>query len=215
MKVLPPAAAPTDRRRVWGQTNAGGRRRQCAPAAPCGFVDGAKQRRPQLHRGNNRKKQSIPALVQPTQNSKEAYLERSYAEAEVREKRTGEQYNTNHIDDRKAKFLMIRDRTESFRAGMFHDLREACQITERLLRRNDFTHHPFDTFVEIIEFWKRVGLKFDEALRQQGRTMIERLGGVVQGRAGLLDEGYPASRGQRALVEFGAFTRATEKSGQN
>src|SRR5580658_4336891 len=72
MKVLPPAAAPTDRRRVWGQTNAGGRRRQCAPAAPCGFVDGAKQRRPQLHRGNNRKKQSIPALVQPTQNSKEA-----------------------------------------------------------------------------------------------------------------------------------------------
>jgi hypothetical protein len=80
MKVLPPAAAPTDRRRVWGQTNAGGRRRQCAPAAPCGFVDGAKQRRPQLHRGNNRKKQSIPALVQPTQNSKEALFQKTQLE---------------------------------------------------------------------------------------------------------------------------------------
>jgi hypothetical protein len=135
----------------------------------------------------------------------ETYLNRSYTEAAAYERRTGTRYDLFQIDDRNAKFLMIRDRSEDFRLNMIHDLRKACQITERLLRRNDLSHHPFDTFVEIAEFFEQVGPKFDEPLRSSGRVMIERLGGVVQNRASLLDEGYPASRARRALDRFGAF----------
>jgi hypothetical protein len=40
---------------------------------PCGFVDGAKRRRPQPHRVNNRNKEPTSPLVQPTQKSKEAF----------------------------------------------------------------------------------------------------------------------------------------------
>jgi hypothetical protein len=43
------------------------------------------------------------------------------------------------------------------------------------------------------------------------RVMIERLGSVVQVRAGILDEGYPAGRAQRALTEFDIFMGATQK----
>jgi hypothetical protein len=133
------------------------------------------------------------------------YLKRSYTEAKAYERRTGRHYDLVQIDDRTAKFLMIRDRSEEFRVKMIHDLREACNITERLLRRDDLTHHPFDTFVEIVEFFDRVGPKFVEPLRRSGRMMIERLGDVVRKRAGILDEGYPMSRAKQALKRFDAF----------
>jgi SIR2-like domain len=135
----------------------------------------------------------------------ETYLRRGYTEAAAYERRTGARYDLFQIEDRKAKFLMIRGRSEDFRVNMIHDLRKACEITERLLRRNDLTHHPFDTFVEIVEFFEQVGSKFDEPLRRSSRAMIERVGGVVRNRASLLDEGYPASRANRALDRFGAF----------
>jgi len=133
------------------------------------------------------------------------YLKRGYTEAQAYERRTGRRYDLVQLDDRNAKFLMIRDRCEDFRVNMIYDLREACKITERLLRRNDLTHHPFDTFVEILEFFDQVGPKFDESLRSSGRAMIERLGGVVQQRASRLDEGFPTSRANQALDRFGTF----------
>jgi hypothetical protein len=139
----------------------------------------------------------------------DTYLKRGYTEAEGYERRTGKHYDRFHLDDRKAKFLIIRDRSETFSVNMIRDLTEACQITERLLRRNDLTHHPFDTFVEIIEFFDQVGPKFTEPLPSSGREMIERLGSLIQKRSALLAEGYPTSRAKRALDRFTAF-----KSGQ-
>jgi hypothetical protein len=123
----------------------------------------------------------------------ETYLRRSYTEAEAFENRTGKRWDRVQIDDRKAKFLMIRDRNET------------CQITERLLRRNDLTHHPFDTFVEIIEFFEQFSPKFAEPLSSLARDMIEGLGGLAQKRAGSVDEGYPTSRAKRASERFAAF----------
>jgi hypothetical protein len=133
------------------------------------------------------------------------YLKRGYTEAKAYERRTGRRYDLFQLDDRNAKFLMIRDRSEDFRVNMIYDLREACKITERLLRRNDLTHHPFDTFVEILDFFDQVGPKFDEPLRGSGRAMLERLGGVVQQHACRLDEGFPTSRANQARDRFGAF----------
>lgn len=135
----------------------------------------------------------------------ETYLKRGYTEAELFEKRNGRPYDRVQLDDRNAKFLMIRDRNEQFRTNMIHDLREACQVTERLLRRNDLTHHSFDTLLEIVDFFERVGSQFSTELRNSGRTMITRLGDLARQRASLLDEGYPTARARQALDRFETF----------
>lgn len=132
----------------------------------------------------------------------EKYLKRSYTEAEAYEKRKATRYDRVQIDDRKAKFLMIRDRNEAFRTTMIRDLQEACDITERLLRRPDLTHHPFETFIEIIEFYDRANPQFPDPIRVSSRGMIERIGKLAENRARLLDEGYPASRAKQALDRF-------------
>jgi hypothetical protein len=136
----------------------------------------------------------------------ETYLKRAYTEAEAFEKRTARRYDLFQIDDRKAKFLMIRDRKQEFRPQMINDLRDACNITERLLRRDDLTHHPFQTVVEIAEFFDEVGPKFEE-LHSAGRAMIEKLGRVVQKRAGLVDDGYPRSQEEQALNRIAAYLK--------
>lgn len=89
--------------------------------------------------------------------------------------------------------------------NMYRDLQESCKITERLLRRSDLTHHPFDTFGEIIEFFDPAYSKFPGPLRGAGRVLIEKLGDLVQTRANRLDEGYPTSRAKQVLDRFTKF----------
>jgi hypothetical protein len=138
----------------------------------------------------------------------DTYLKRSYTEAQAYENRSGKRYDLFHVDDRKAKFLMVRDRSEKFGATMFYDLRDACQITERLLNRNDLTHHPFDTFSEIVEFFEAVGPKFDEHLREIGLKLIKNLDVIVEKRAKILREGYQIHRAKLAIERFNSFMKA-------
>jgi hypothetical protein len=132
----------------------------------------------------------------------DTYLKRSYTEAEAYEKRTGRSFDRVQLDDRKAKFLMARDRVEPFRETMIYDLKEACQITERILRRNDLTHHPFDTFTSIADFFAKVGPRFNESLRELARKYVGQLGTLMESRVSALEEGYPTSRAAIALERF-------------
>jgi hypothetical protein len=132
----------------------------------------------------------------------DTYLKRSYSEAEAYERRSGRPYDRFQLEDRKAKFLMIRDRHEPLRTDFFYDIREACHITERLMRREDLTHHPFDTLAEIIECFVHGRSRMPEPLNKQCEQMIKRLGLLAKNRARLLDEGYPTNRAGVAIERF-------------
>ena len=137
----------------------------------------------------------------------ERYLQRGYTEAEKFDRKTGKEYDRIQLDDRKAKFLMIRGRREIFRPSMIRDVRDAIQIAHNLIRRQDLTHHPFDTFVEIVEFVSQHGLSFEESLREKIYANIDQLSERMRKRVRALDLGYPRGRGWRAIRRFDDFKR--------
>ena len=137
----------------------------------------------------------------------ERYLQRSYTEAEKFDRKTGKEYDRFQLDDRKAKFLMIRGQRENFRPPMIHDVRDAIQIAYNLIKRQEITHHPFDTFVEIIEFISRHGASFEGSLREKVYENIDQLSERMRKCVSTLDQGYPHSRGQRAIRKFDDFKR--------
>jgi hypothetical protein len=85
---------------------------------------------------------------------------------------------------------------------MFRDTQESCQITERLLHRNDITHHPFETFVDIVDFFDEVGGRFPEPIRKAGRALIERLGGLVMGMLPAIRRHLPSGNGSFQQSRF-------------
>lgn len=133
------------------------------------------------------------------------HLRRSYTEAKKFDRNNSEPYDRVQFDDRKAKFLMIRGRNEDFRMTMSRDIGEAIQITYKLLRRQDLTHHVFDTFVEIIDFLFQQGPLFEAALRKQIYDNVSKLGELMRGKVAALDPGYPRSRGEQEIQKFNEF----------
>lgn len=133
------------------------------------------------------------------------HLRRSYTEAKKFDRNNSEPYDRVQLDDRKAKFLMIRGRNEDFRMTMSRDIGEAIQITYKLLRRQDLTHHAFDTFVEIIDFLFQKGPLFEATLRKKIYDNVSKLGELMRGRVAALDPGYPQNRGEQAVQKFNEF----------
>ncbi len=80
----------------------------------------------------------------------EKYLEQGYAAAESYEKSRNITYDRKQLDDRKAKFLMIRAK-HSHRepAALFRDFKDACDLTRRLLNRPEPQRYPFQTLETI------------------------------------------------------------------
>ncbi len=130
----------------------------------------------------------------------ERYLRQGYAKAESYERRVGRAYDKRQLDDRRAKFLMIRGSDEGREnLQIFHDFHEACAISRRLLSLPEITHHPFETLCEILKFLQ---IREHELHADQKKIAWKSLGNLVdlaEKRVGNLRKGYQTYRAQRSL----------------
>ena len=136
----------------------------------------------------------------------EKYLQQGYTAAKNFERRTGKSYNRNQLDDRKAKFLMIRSHNvECVPTNLYQDMREACQIVSRLLREEGLTHHPFQTLQIIVETF----IFKQEELLEIHRDPIRRMIGDLIERAKVsvrrVLQGYQQNQAREALNDVTAF----------
>ena len=130
----------------------------------------------------------------------EKYLDQGYAQARQYERDTGSRYDRNHLDDRKAKFLMRRDQViERSPVALYQDMKEACEIVFRLLRTEVLTHHPFET----IEVISRTFISKREELLSVHRDPIQRKIDKLVERANAslrrVPQGYQQRRATEAL----------------
>lgn len=133
----------------------------------------------------------------------EKYLQQGYKEAESYEQRTGRIYDRRQLDDRRAKFLMIRGRHEvRARDTCFRDFYEACRINGRLLRLQELTHHPYDTLCDISRFLEARRYEFDEAQLNTAVNMLQNLILLAETQVKKLKDGYQARRAQKSLREL-------------
>lgn len=88
----------------------------------------------------------------------EKFLEQGYAEANELERRTGRTFDRRQLDDRRAKFLMLRaGKTTRVGGDLFRDFKEAIELTGKILRQNDPQHYPFETLAEVARTYGLVG----------------------------------------------------------
>ena len=135
----------------------------------------------------------------------EKYLQQGYTEAKNLERRTGQIYNRNQLDDRKAKFLMIRSHNvECSPINLYQDMREACQIVSRLLREESLKRHPFETLRVIVETF----ISKQQELLEMHRDPIRRMIGDLVDRANVsvrrVLQGYQQNRATEALNDVTA-----------
>lgn len=135
------------------------------------------------------------------------FLTRSEQEAERYERRTGRRYDRVQIEDRKAKFLLTLDRNKGRQRNFVADLREASRLTIRLLRRSEVTHHPYETFQEMLYTYEEMQGEFEDGEKDIIWSIIQEVGKVAEQRVGLLMHGYPRNRATDVLEKYrGWFT---------
>ena len=138
----------------------------------------------------------------------EKYLQQAYARAEALQSDTGWVYDKTQLDDRRAKFLMIRGSHEGGDGtDLFHDFREAYMITRRLLHSTRLTHHPYNTLHEILQFLEVRGSGLNREQSKEVNAKLQEL--VIQAKKRIrdLEPGYQARQGQEVMQEFSKFER--------
>ena len=140
-------------------------------------------------------------------NEAEKYLQQGYTEAKNYERRTGATYNRNQLDDRKAKFLMLRGQhVERAAMNLYHDMVEASRIVARLLRQENITHHPFQTLQVIAETFMSKKEELLEPHRDPIQRMVDDLIQQARGCLKNVPQGYQQRRATEALNDVTAFT---------
>ncbi len=96
----------------------------------------------------------------------EKFLEQGYREADEYERRTRKTFDSRQLDDRRAKFLMLRaGKTNRVGPELFRDFKEAIELTDKILRQNDPQHYPFETLEQIARNCDGLGHHLDAALK--------------------------------------------------
>ena len=131
----------------------------------------------------------------------EKYLEQGYKEAKEYERRTGRKFDRRQLDYRRAKFLMLRAR-QAGRAGadLFRDFKEACELTEKVLRQDDPQHYPFETLQEIEQAFENVRHNLAEVHVSLIQEWIGRLGNYAEKRLNMLPDGFQKEKAQEVLA---------------
>ncbi|VVT31756.1 conserved hypothetical protein [Roseovarius sp. EC-HK134] len=135
----------------------------------------------------------------------EKLLEQGYGEAKEFERRTSKTFDRRQLNDRRAKFLMLRAEKNN-RAGvdLFRDFKEAIELTDKILRQNDPQHYPFETLAEIVRNYGVVGHHLDDGQKRVIDTWLEKLSIYASTRIGMLPSGYQRDKAQSALDNIGA-----------
>lgn len=134
----------------------------------------------------------------------EKLLEQGYREAREFEHATRKSFDKRQLDDRRAKFLMLRVTTTS-REGveLFRDFKEAFELTEKVIRQEDPQRYPFETLKEIVRAYGECQHKLLEIHRPIVKQGIDNLGNYARRRFGMLPEGYQMGAAKAALQESG------------
>lgn len=130
----------------------------------------------------------------------EKLLEQGYTEATEYERRTGKKFNRRQLDDRRAKFLMLRaGRNNRTGANLFRDFKDAIEITSKILRQDDPQHYPFETLAEIARTYVTVSHLLEG--RQKGviDNWLDQLKIYGRKRVGVLPSGYQQDKAKSAL----------------
>lgn len=135
----------------------------------------------------------------------EKLLEQGYSEANEFECRTGNTFDRRQLDDRRAKFLMLRaGKTNRAGVDLFRDFKEAIELTGKILRQNDPQHFPFETLAEIVRNYGVVGHHLDDGHKGLIGKGLDQLAIYARKRVGVLLSGYQREKAQSALDNVGS-----------
>ncbi len=138
-------------------------------------------------------------------NKAEKLLEQGYGEAKEIERRTGKTFDRRQLDDRRAKFLMLRaGNTDRVAPELFRDFKEAIELTSKILHQNDPQHYPFETLAEIVRTYAVVGHRLDGGLKVLIDKPLDQLVIYARRRVGVLHYGYQRDKAQAALNNVGS-----------
>lgn len=138
--------------------------------------------------------------MQPELGPAEKLLEQGYREASEFERRTGKAFDRRQLDDRRAKFLMLRGE-KSNRAGadLFRDFKEAIELTGKILRQDEPQYYPFETLAEVVHSYGMLGHRMDDGHRGLIGESLNQLAIYARKRVGVVPSGYQSDKAQSAL----------------
>lgn len=135
----------------------------------------------------------------------EKFLEQGYGEAKEYERRTRNKFDRRQLDDRRAKFLMLRaEKAKRDGAELFRDFKEAIELTNKILHQDDPQHYPFETIAEIVRTYEVVGHHLDDGLKRLINEWLGQLAIYARKRVGMLPSGYQMEKAQSALDYVGS-----------
>ena len=135
----------------------------------------------------------------------EKFLEQGYSEAKEFERRNRKDFDRRQLDDRRAKFLMLRaGNAKRVGAELFRDFKEAIELTGKTLRQNDPQHYPFETLKEIVRTYGVVGHHLDDGLKKLIDGWLGQLAIYARKRVGMLPAGYQTDKAEAALDYVGS-----------
>jgi hypothetical protein len=134
----------------------------------------------------------------------DTFLKQGYHEAEEFERHTGKTFDRRQLNDRRAKFLMLRARKTTGVGNLFQDFKEAIELTGKILRQNDPQHYPFETLAEIAQTYGMVGHHLDNRLKALIGSSLDQLVLYARNRIGVVASGYQRDKAQSALNSVGS-----------
>ncbi len=135
----------------------------------------------------------------------EKLLEQGYTEATEYERRTGKKFDRRQLDDRRAKFLMLRaESTNRTGANLFRDFKDAIEITGKILRKDDPQHYPFETLAGIARNYDALAHQLDDGQKRLIQDSLIQLVSYARGRIGVIPAGYQRDKAQSALDNTGS-----------
>lgn len=130
----------------------------------------------------------------------EKLLEQGYREASEFERRSGKVFDRRQLDDRRAKFLMLRgEKSDRAGADLFRDFKEAIELTDKILRQDDPQYYPFETLAELVRSCGVLGHRMDEGHREVIDKWLNQLTIYARKRVGVVPPGYQSGKAQSAL----------------
>ncbi len=134
----------------------------------------------------------------------ETFLKQGYHEADEYERRTGTTFDRRQLNDRRAKFLMLRAKGIASRGGnLFQDFKEAIELTGKILRQNDPQHYPFETLAQIAQTYNMVGHLLNDSLKALINSSLDQLIIYARKRIGAVASGYQREKAEWALNNVG------------
>ena len=143
----------------------------------------------------------------------EKFLENGYRQADLWDRRRTTKYNRHQLDDRKAKFLMLRARTEERKgADLFRDFRGAITIIGRLFNQKEVTHHPFETLGLIFQVFENLEHSLLGGQSQLVKKAIGEALSLATTRRDRVPDGYQARKADDALQTMRTFRNELEET---